>query len=619
MRWKGPYDARWLRRWTIRLGIASWIILALPVLTVFALISVVGIPLAIVMMVTPTVFVVIAVANVVQRLLRRDGTGAVVASLAISLLLLAGVAKLANSGLDRRADEFVAGDFDALERPLRARSIGLVYLGFSLYSKRNNRCDEFCQRLLLSGSADRVLIADRKTGETTWTPETPGFAYRFEQRDTCPPAELTGNRYADSVDDAKADEAMRRVIASGRCLIEEPATLADTDAVIAYGRLQRGASDFDAGLSLTADTVTAHRASVHIRNAGQNDFVERYRWTGIRVERHFYIPIPTLVGGTELNMKAGYGRMLEKRNVRDFADEDVNPVRFAHDELGLDLAVPPTDSTVAIIERGLNESGPLQPALQKVIEDYFASLRDAKNLDEATRRFAFRMLADDRVVAPRESWTVVRASANAGDAVNAELADILFRKFVATDPSLRENHPSYLGYPASYLAIAIAMLPPRAVLAHRRELELMAHDPPHRRRAHRALPQLSAFGAGAVPTLLFLIDESIALRVTQASARSSGRMVDPEDWQDLYGSGLTGLCRLGSEASSALEPMMSRLRDGTLPIGLSHRDLELTTLLRLGADPAHLRARFVADATPKAREDFERRVERARRSDGCLH
>ena len=47
-------DARWLRRWTIRLGVVAAIVLVAPALTVVAMISVVGIPLALAMMATPT-------------------------------------------------------------------------------------------------------------------------------------------------------------------------------------------------------------------------------------------------------------------------------------------------------------------------------------------------------------------------------------------------------------------------------------------------------------------------------------------------------------------------------------------------------------------------------------
>lgn len=615
MSWMNTFDAKWLRRWSLRLGIAAVVVLAFPVLTVIALISIVGIPLGIAAMAMPTLFVVVALANVIQRLHGRDGPLAVAASVALALGAMAVVANYCNARLDHRADEFLAGDLDTLEKPLRARSIGLVNLDSFRWSKGQTRCDELCQRLLLSGAAERVLVAERKPGDINWTPQTPASAFRLEERESCPPVQLTNHRSDQPVDDASPDEAMRLTIASGRCLVEDATTLADADAVITTGRVHRGVNEVGAGLSLFADTMTVDRASVHLRDKGS--FVEGYRWTGVRMLRHLVIPIPTLVGGVELNMSPGFLREEDKRNSREFAQRDLDAVRFVRDELGVDVAVPAAataSSRTALIASGLDSTGPLQPVLRQLIEDFFASLRDVKSLDEATRLLALRALADPRVPAPRETWALVRACANAGEAVNAELAAVLFRRLMTTDPNQREDHPTYLGYPASYLANSIRMLPPGSVLAHRRELEELARDPARRKRASRALEQLTAFGADAVPTLLFLVDAGCALK--GAAAASTNRR-DGEDWQDVYRSGLAGLCRLGSEASSAREALLARLGDGTLPTGSSSGDLLLMTLVRLGADPEQLRSKFAEDDSADARADFDRRVEKARSDRGC--
>jgi hypothetical protein len=88
-----------------------------------------------------------------------------------------------------------------------------------------------------------------------------------------------------------------------------------------------------------------------------------------------------------------------------------------------------------------------------------------------------------------------------------------------------------------------------------------------------------------------------------------------EDWQATYGSGLAGLCRLGSEGSAALAPMMAKLRDGTLPIGGSNHDMVITTLVVLGADPEELRRRLVTEDSQRGR--VEREIERARTRPDC--
>ncbi|MFN2427462.1 MAG: hypothetical protein ABR587_13560, partial [Candidatus Binatia bacterium] len=151
----GPFDAAWLRRWMLRLGIAAFVTLAMPALTVVALISIIGIPLGVAMMATPFLFVVFALANVAQRLLGRDGPLAVVASFVLAVAVLAGVSAYCNWRLDRQGDEWLAGDMDTLARPLRAGSIGLASTDFFVWSKGQTRCDELCQRLLLSSAAAR--------------------------------------------------------------------------------------------------------------------------------------------------------------------------------------------------------------------------------------------------------------------------------------------------------------------------------------------------------------------------------------------------------------------------------------------------------------------------------
>jgi hypothetical protein len=151
------------------------------------------------------------------------------------------------------------------------------------------------------------------------------------------------------------------------------------------------------------------------------------------------------------------------------------------------------------------------------------------------------------------------------------------------------------------------------VLAHRRELDEIARDPARRRRARQALEQLPAFGADVVPTLLFLVDEGAALRNATGSVKSR----DPEDWQAVYRIGLVGLCQLGSEASAALEPMTKRLREGVLPEVTSSRQLLLTTMVRLGADPELLRSELAADKSADDLANFDRDLERARSASQC--
>lgn len=633
------------------LGIAATITLLAPTLVVVAMISIVGIPLGLALGLSPTLFFLALGATAGRRYAGSEGLLPALAGAAMALLLLAAGASFYNGHLDGIAADLMSGDHDELPRPLPTKALALLTRGSYRSSKDTSACNGLCQRLLLSGAVERVLVAELPRDTVEWTPALPARAFRMEQRDSCAAVIVADDSNRSDIENlprkdgdrvvfygagaASPAAEMRVAIASGRCLVEDAATLEDADTVAMAANVHRGATESTAGIHPGTDTVRAERLTLSQRTPG--GFTERYRWTGIRIEKHPPLLLLTAVGGGgDLRMVAGFARNSVRLGDRPFSknwDGVPDLGLFLRDEVGLALragaeASGTSADRLALVTAALDRPGPLTPVEKRVIEDLFAELSpwaapkpgtadDAQLAHrEQLRQAAMRALADSRVPAPRATHELVRATQDKGDAENARLADALFVKLASTDPALREDHPSYLGWPLAYVANAIAMLPPKAVLPHRDGLERLARDPAARARGASALVQLSAFGDDALPTLLDVIDESAKAKKLTEADRERGRN-DRDAWERPNRVALAALCTIGSSNAAITDALMARLRDDGLPSPTGDAELLVTIFVKAGRDPEPLRPYLRADSKPEERTNFDRLVSRARSRPEC--
>lgn len=632
-----------LRRLVRILGVATLVVLLFPWIVVVAMISVVGIPLGIALAASPTFFLLALGATAGRNLAKRETLAPALVGAAAMLALLAAGASGFNAMLHRTADALTAGDHDDLTRPLRAKTLAIVGRHPHRWPKGATRCDAICQRLLLSGEVERVLHAeppreekagpDASTGGSPaprWTAATEAVSFRFEKREPCPTVVLADAGEISAIEKGRsAAEEMRLAVASGRCLVEEAARLGDADFLLETSTPHRGAREMEAGLSPWADTVHAERLALF--EAGPSGFVERYRWTGVETLEHPWILVPTVAGGSELRMVAAFSRSAVRRNPRPFAEQwhfEPDLGLFLRDDAHLGFSVTATAAAgtdrLAIVTAALDREGPLRPVDQRVIEDMFEELESfrygrAKSADaaeaerrEAIRRVALRAILDPRVIPPRRTMALVQATVDAGGADIAALASVLFERLATTDPELREDHPSYLGWPLDYLALAVSALPAEAVLPHREALERLAADPEARVRGSRALVQFSVFGADAAPTLLGLVDEAGRMK---SAAPPKER--DRDRWERPLRAALSAMCLAGPRAPEFPDALLERLRDGTLPWTPSLSGLLVSTFVQAGADPEPLRVFLAADASPDSSRSFDRMVIGARSHPRC--
>lgn len=633
-----------LRLFVRTLGAATLVVLLFPSIVAVAMISIIGIPLGIALAAAPTLFLLALGAKAGCTLAKRETFVPALAGATAMLALLAAGASGFNALLHRTADTLTAGDRDELARPLRAKTLALVRPRPHRQPKGTTRCDAICQRLLLSGAVERVLHAESTqeakagTGSAApapaWTAATDALSFRFESRESCPSVVLADEREASAIEKGRsAAEEMRMAVASGRCLVEEKARLGDADFLLEVSTPHRGVREMAAGLSPWADTVHAERLALF--ENGPSGFVERYRWTGVETLEHPWILVPTVTGGAELRMAAAFSRSAVRRNPRPFADQwhfEPDLGLFLRDDARLEIPATATGTAAAVTDRlavvtaALDREGPLKPVDQRVIEDLFEELASfrygrVKSADaaeagrrESIRRVALRAILDPRVIPPRRTMALVQATVEAGGADTAALASVLFDRLSTTDPALCEDHPSYLGWPLDYLALAVSELPAEAVLPHRDALERLAADPEARVRGSRALVQFSVFGADAAPTLLRLVDEAGRMK---SAAPPKDR--DRDRWERPLRAALSAMCLAGPRAPELPDALLERLRDGTLPWTPSLSGLLVSTFVQAGADPEPLRGFLASGASPDASRSFDRMVSSARARPNCEH
>lgn len=95
--------------------------------------------------------------------------------------LLTGVAQMSRANLASRVNALVAGDLNRLELPL-AQGVAALRTKFAEAS-----CDDLRLRLLLGGSAPKVLVQGVRDAETPPDPLSEVTAYWTESRAVCPP------------------------------------------------------------------------------------------------------------------------------------------------------------------------------------------------------------------------------------------------------------------------------------------------------------------------------------------------------------------------------------------------------------------------------------------------
>lgn len=602
--------------WLVILGVAALLALSPigAVLAVASAISVVGLPITLILAAIPPLFVVLLAFRLAHLALSLAGIRFWAFSAALALAVLAIVPFFENRRLDAAADALISGDGHSLRQApdMQALAVGSRGLG-----RGGPACDDLCQRALLRQAVPRIIMFRTRDPSAPPSDAQEGTLYRIEQRETCPPFDIADGQNSLNLPgerrkfgDKSPADLLRLKAAAGACLIAEPATLAEADAVLVTGRIASGQSGYGAGLDPFADTLRAERLSFYVRQ--DSAWTERYRSTAVTYSRLWPLLLPSYVTGYGLELAAGFLRSTAYRGGSSRFQPAPSLEAFLADVLQLDLTLPDAGGSDALtrqlIASALDRPGSIDRASVKVMDDFLEEIQRRKVPAPGDAELAARILEDRRVPVPRQAAAPVRKFAGDDPQLARRMAGALFARLFEIPADEREDDPTYLGYSVGYLASAIAALPDAAVAPYRAELERLARDNERRVNGYAALRKLAIFGAGSVPTMIYLIDD--------APKGEAGKGVQ-KAWQHPYLAGIQGLCLAGPEAGAAIPLLYERLASGTVVKFGPYWKLAINTLVSLGADPDDMWPHLQTSDRNHTRERFDGVVERARKKADC--
>lgn len=549
----------------------------------------VGIPIAFLVAVLPTITGFVMVVLVLTAILDRLAFSRLFLNIALAVIIVVGAAWLAtkkiNNDLEERAAMLMADDHD-LVGPVKPVSTLAVVEDVGYYQR--GICDALCQRALLNHAVDAIIMVRVKSVAQPLSADWKGIRYRIEKRAQCPSVGIDVN---DGLEPVKGEKRTRGSktprdlllieAAKGNCLISEPAKVGDAEAVLVSGVVKRGLLPDEAGFAPYADTASAVRLTFF--RYQETGFVERYRSTF--VELYSLTPVVNTIGESLMSNKAApqWYRAKMALEVRPFAKDINSPLAFTQERLGFDLLLK--DDWVkqdmrAVISDAVDGVRPLPIDGANALFVYFDGFRTVSEISPEDLTLSLRVMAEKRVPLVINTDKVVALIAKSHpEAVSGMAASLFSRLEAASQPNTTMNDRVREREILS-TSKAIHALPDSAVLPYFDILSSVAGNAEVRRAASDAIKKLSAFGDQAVPVLIGLID-SIAPLPTKAS---QGRSL--YEWQEPYLAAMMALCRAGPRAKTALPLLRQRMPGETLAHGASYERLLQNTLSRLSTEQA---------------------------------
>lgn len=447
--------------------------------------------------------------------------------------------------------------------PLNDKTLAILTPSRGRYGgqpRRDTDCDSICQRLLYNGAVRRVIRGAFAAGVPVSEPAVVR-AYRIEQRESCPSATLpddTDSWPGDPQDyaDRERDRIGAR-IAAGQCLISESATLAEADYLLRDYSVRQPPPEPASGI---ADTVQARRlefgASVI---GGPPRIIHRRTQVESRPVAMPFMIVNDIHGNS---MAAGFLRLKAVDNRYTFQSETRalfgDGVKFPERN-----ASPGAE--VAVLLRALRDPALAANDPRLALGDQVLKRIGAKGPSSPQDAEAVRLLIEDRRVT--SFFYLADAVWRLGPAAAPLAGPLLERLLAAPLPAGRDT--------VQTTSRAIANLPPGALAPVMSELDKLAAIEGRRGLASLAVSRLGDAGAPGVSRLVALLETRRGHRSLPPHADERGVVIGA----------LLGLCRMGTDAASAIDPLVAFLREeldlrGTLT---SRGDLAVLALARMGA------------------------------------
>lgn len=559
----------------------------------------VTLPLAFALAFLPALAVVLVPARLVQvmlgRVLPRPWVSGAL-SVVLVLGALAAVPRWFNAQVAARTDAAVAGDRNDLVLPLPRGTYGIQTVGGRWRDRQV--CDDLCLRLLLTGQADRVILAALSGPEAADDLDTRHPAFAIERRATCPEADMAtsdpqGRRSLGPANGPSPRAVMLARIAQGECLIRSTAPMGQADVILSNLRLEEGGRDLGIGLATPRGEVTLDRLSVRLK--GPEGWAEPYRLTVANALAMAPLALPVLHDAGNWNLSLGWWSVQVQRNIRTGRiHEGPDWPGFLTGTLALDLepqaaavAAPPVAQ--ALRDR-LADPAPFDANAQGLVEAWLNPARRLSGADHAALYLA--VLTDPRVVLPYSA--VSQRPRDQGDAYDLAIGRAAFDRIWRR------------GKDAGNADALLLALPDAVIPGLRDDMFRLSQSPVQRVQASQVLRRMVLFGDDGHRALLAVIDG-----VAGIDRRSAG-FLRP------YLPSLAGLCDAGRAAAALAPDLVARVEAGVIPLDhRRHGALGIQTLVRLGVPQDRVMALVAKHAPAQKPETVLRLMEAAERGLGC--
>ena len=573
----------------------------------FALmITIAGIPLALCLLAAPSFALILVPARLIDRLILRrhfqssgkSGFSAIGIVLAFSVLY----AVVDNVRQSVAVSAIRVGDVLDIARPIAKQAIALVSAGDDV------TCNDFCQRLLLTGQATSVIVAPSKDQIMSDAPDPslPATEFRLQNLGTCqsvPPSEdetALGIRTSAGTDkEPRASALIWANGAVGRCLTESPGTLVNADLVIVDGFAQRPAAGSEFSFIAGKDIILAKRREVWLNQDDQ--FVMAARWTHVSAPRLPWIALAAVLDGLHFEFSKGFLRS-------EWNEPGLQPDlgRFAQEELGLRLSLtdiaPPVrhDGKDALLE-ALNMPGTVPEPLQNLLTVRLAAETAKDPTASGPQDLLLLLMSHPRFHLTRDFFVTASLliaaaplpySEKVAETVTGRIEAMLA---AATDPSgfAHDGKPRGLDWRDErdlyFLSAIFAELPELALQPFADVLLSWVSDQQVERTSFSPLvTRLNEFGAPGAKSLLDVLQATWV----------------PQDVREreLYHSAYLGLCAMGPEARVVLPDLLGRVANGQ--ISLEEEPQRLVGLLLALGHPLDKIETLFATTDPKLAESL---------------
>lgn len=484
-------------------------------LIVISAFTIIGLPIAILIFVAPMLFLVLIMIEAIRKYLKMNwyfGLFLVVGLLVIPPFLINNQTKI-------QAKILLAGDIDNLPSKPKLTSLAVLYT--TSYGRKNT-CDDFCQRALLNGQADKMIMARVKSpiGAIDWDMEAQAFW--FEQRKNCPSVEVDKNRNnlrlknkdTGMKNGYEVTDFIKLEASKGNCLISETVKFGDANAALIYGRINHGKTAYAASYNLFADVNNANRLTFYQKINGKMSII--FQSTAVVSRPLIPILLFTQIGGYGLNLGPGFMRDRQYLGVSAEYHETINLPVFLENRLHLKLNVSGSglvESIKTSVFEILDKDGMLNDSEVQLIYEYLEIGKYSPYFNEINGRFAIRVLNDKRVPIAPYTYSLIKKFNQGNDEflrynkILIGMSAALFKRLkdFKSDP-LDENFSTKFAQLRN-IATAIYELPDFAIQPHSNQLIELAHDEEKREQVAAALRKLHVFERDGLPTILYLWDK----------------------------------------------------------------------------------------------------------------